>query len=171
MTCILISRSIGGVFVDVVLSEEHTAEMEIADHPVEKGAKVSDHAWRNPYSVRLESVIDELRAMAAYEQLLAVQETAEPFDLVTGLKVYNNMLIKNVQPTRDKEHSRVLYFTAECREVIIVDTEASPAGSASDPSSTGSDAAKKTTARGEVQARVSTPPASTRSILQTAAGE
>lgn len=167
MTCILVGRAIGGVFVDVVLWEEHESEMEIAEHPVESGAKISDHAWRTPYRVTLESVVDGARAVAAFQQILAVQETAEPFSLVTGLKVYPNMLIKRISATRDKEHGRVLKFEAECQEVIIVNTESGGANGNDGP--TNSDAAKKTTNRGQVSARTSQSiPSRTNDILGNA---
>lgn len=146
MTCILVSRSIGGVFVDVVISEEHESEMEIAEHPVEKGAKISDHAWRLPSRVTLESAIAGERAVASFQQLLDVQAAGEPFSLVTGLKVYQNMLIKRLTATRDRENARVLKFEAELQEVVIVNTESS-GGSSLD------DKAQGTTKRGQVAAR------------------
>lgn len=164
MSCILVSRSIGGVFIDVVISEEHESEMEIADHPVEQGTKISDHAWLLPYTVTLECVVDGARAVAAYQQLLAVQKTAEPFTLITGLKVCQNMMIKKLNPIRDKEHPRVLKFTAELREVQIVSTQTSGGKGESDD-----DKAKATTNRGQVSARTSQSiPAKTDSILSNA---
>lgn len=119
---VVLSRSIGGIPLDVVMSETHKAEMEIAEHPVERGAKISDHAWRKPYSVEMECVVAAPGAMGAYESLLRLQEDAEPFDLVTGLKVYSNMLIKDLSAKRDKEKARILSFTATLQEVIIVST-------------------------------------------------
>lgn len=152
MSCILVSRSIGGVFIDVVISEEHESEMSIAEHPVEKGAKISDHAWRERRYVKLEGVVDQSRAMSAYRQLLDAQERAEPFSLVTGLMVYENMLIERITATRDKDHARVLKFEAECREVIIVNTES---GSGTAGGDSASDKAQGTTKRGQVSARTS----------------
>lgn len=146
MTCILVSRAIGGVFVDVVISEEHESSMTIAEHPVERGAKISDHAWRERRRVTLEGVVDQSRAVSAYQQLLAVQEQAEPFSLVTGLMVYQNMMIERITVNRDKEYPRVLKFEAECTEVLIVSTESS-GGTSSD------DKAQSTTNRGQVSAR------------------
>ena len=164
MSCILVSRSIGGIFVDVVISEEHKATMEIATHPVESGAKISDHAWRMPYSVTLESVIGSDRAVSSYQALLALQEKAEPFSLITGLKIYGNMLIKDLTAERNKEHSRVLKFTAEMEEVIIVSTETSSGKGDSDD-----DKAKDTTKRGSVTSRTSESiPSKTNSILDNA---
>lgn len=163
MTCVLISRSIGGILVDVVLSEEHEAEMEIASHPVEKGASISDHAWRKPYKVTLESVIDSPLAVASWQDLLDLQEDAEPFDLVTGLKVYPNMLIKRLSATRDKEHARILKFTAELEEVVIANTEETPA--------TETDSAKQTTNRGAFSPRPAEkmPPATQSTITKALA--
>lgn len=169
MTCILTSRSIGGVFVDVVISEEHTATMEIAKHPVESGAEISDHAWRKNYEVKLESVIDASRAVASYQQLLAVQERAEPFNLVTGLKVYSNMMIRDLVATRDREHGRVLKFEATLEEIKIVSTQSGSGSGASDASKTDSDSAKSTTNRGQVSARASEGiPARTNSVFSGA---
>lgn len=164
MSCILVSRSIGGVFIDVVISEEHESSMTIAEHPVERGAKISDHAWRERRRVTLEGAVGQGRAISAYEQLLAVQEQAEPFSLVTGLKVYENMLIERITVTRDKEHARVLRFEAECSEVIIVNTETSAGGGSSSD-----DKAQGTTKRGQVAARRSeTIPGRTDKILSDA---
>lgn len=169
MSCILLSRSIGGVFVDVVVSERHESELEIAEHPVESGAKISDHAWRKRRRVTLEGAVNSPRAISAFEQLLALQEAAEPFSLVTGLKVYQNMLIERLEAERDKDYARILKFTAECSEVIIVSTESGSAGAAADGSSTSSDSAKGTSNRGQVSARTSQSiPSRTNSILSNA---
>lgn len=153
MTCIVISRKIGPVKLDAVMREEHRAEMEIAEHPVESGAKISDHAWSKPYIVRLESVIGRARAKQAWKQLLEFQEKAEPFDLVTGLVIYNNMLVKELSATRDPEHSQVLYFECELQEVRIVDTDGGGKDDAANGGKSKSDAAKKTSQRGQVSAR------------------
>jgi hypothetical protein len=160
MTCILVSRSIGGVFVDVVISEEHESSMTIAEHPVEKGVKISDHAWRERRRVTLEGVVEQGRAISSYQQLLDVQELAEPFDLVTGLMVYPNMLIERITVNRDKEHARLMKFEAECSEVQIVSTEGA--------ASSGDDKAQSTTKRGQVAARESSPPPKTMSTIEAA---
>ncbi len=164
MSCILISRSIGGVFVDVVVSESHESEIEIPKHPVEKGAKISDHAWRLGYKVTLDSVVDGPRAVAAYQQLLDVQSKLEPFTLVTGLRVYENMMLVRINPERDKEHGRVLKFEADLEEVRIVDTQTSGNGGASSD-----DKAQGTTKRGQVAARpAESIPSRTDKILSNA---
>jgi hypothetical protein len=74
------------------------------------------------------------------------------------------MLIEKLNPIRDREHSKVMKFTAELREVNIVATESGSGGENSD-----SDAAKSTTKRGQVSARASESiPSKTNSILDNA---
>lgn len=124
---VFLSRSIGGIAVDVVISENHTSELNIPKHPVERGVKVSDHVWRDPYEVELECIIDGPGVMQSYQALLDLQQEAEPFDFVSGLKVYENMLIEGLYPVRDKDYGRVLKFNAKLVEVIIV-SPSGPAG-------------------------------------------
>lgn len=151
-SCVIVSREIGGIPIDVVLAEEHDSTMTIADHPVERGAQISDHAWREPRRVHIEGVVDAPQAVAAFEGLLAVQEAAEPFDLVTGLKIYRNMLIEQLLATRDRTTARVLNFEAELREVIIVDTQTTAGGGSPERGDT-ADRATPRVNRGQVQAR------------------
>jgi len=143
--CTLCSRTIGYVCVDVILSEAATDEIEITEHPVEAGANVSDHAWLKPRKIVISGIKAE--ALSGYQELRALQTTLEPFDLITGLDLYQNMLIQSLTATRDTENSRVLSFEATCQEVIIVNTETSD-GDAGDY-----DRASKTQNRGQVQAR------------------
>jgi hypothetical protein len=41
-------RKIGSFTAQVTITEEHTDELTVTDHPVEKGAVISDHAYKNP---------------------------------------------------------------------------------------------------------------------------
>lgn len=147
MACVAFTRAIGPVILDVVVSEKHTSEMEVAEHPVERGAKVSDHAWRKAIEVEMEIAVGD-GAIGAYEGLLALQKMAEPFTLVTGLKVYQDMIVTSIEATRDKEHSQILFGTAKLKEIILTSTQAG--GSTGDTSDT---RAQGQTNRGQVQAR------------------
>lgn len=123
-----ISRSIGPVKVDVVVRESHTSQLQITKNPVEAGADVSDHAFVLPKLVTLEPVAGSKPggigpAASAWSALIALQETRQPFTLVTALRVYPNMLIEKMIAERDKMTGRVLSFRADLEEVIIVDTQ------------------------------------------------
>lgn len=47
-------RSIGPFTAHVTISERHSDELEIVDHPVEQGAQISDHAYKRPPEVIIE---------------------------------------------------------------------------------------------------------------------
>ncbi|MDD3310948.1 phage baseplate protein [Pseudodesulfovibrio sp.] len=121
------SRSIGGIVLDVTVSEQHQDELEITSHPVEQGAEITDHAFAKPATVSIEaghsdsggSSTGDSRAVEAYEALLKLQDSREPFDLVTGKRAYTNMLIRSLAVTTDKATEHVLSVRAELQEVKI----------------------------------------------------
>lgn len=45
------ARSIGPLVLQVTIEESHDDELEITDHPIEKGAIISDHAYKRPARV------------------------------------------------------------------------------------------------------------------------
>lgn len=152
-------RSIGGVIPDVTIEEHHTDTITLTDHPIETGASITDHAYVNPSELTMRcawsnsnSIVDSIvsgsllsgsisSANDLYRQLLALQSSRVPFDVVTGKRTYSNMLIKSLAVTTDKDSENALIVTAVLRQVIIVQTStASVPDSAvqADPSSTGS---------------------------------
>lgn len=135
---VAIIRSMGGLVFDAVFEETHEAELEVTDNPVETGVVVSDHAFMKPLKVTLSAGVtdtplmvgtddpfasDAGRSRRAYELLTELQKKAEPFDLQTGLKLYENMVCTSVRTSQDKDSSGALLFTAELREVIVVYTQ------------------------------------------------
>jgi len=128
MAIVAIPRSLGPVPLSVVVRERHESALEVTRNPVEFGADVADHAYLLPKRLELEAVtadgsLNEAAIAASYEALLGLQAQREPFDVVTGLHLYRNMLIERIEVDRDKRFARLLYFRAELIEVIIVDTE------------------------------------------------
>ncbi len=136
MSVSIIARNIGGLTFDATFEETHTADLEVTDNPIETGASVTDHSFLKPFKVRicagvsnsqLKPGTDEYgfgneRIRNAYEALLDLQATREPFDVQTGLKLYSNMICTSIVVPQDKESANAIIFTAELREVIIVYT-------------------------------------------------
>ena len=135
---VAIIRSMGGLVFDAVFEETHEADLEVTDNPVETGVVVSDHAFMKPLRVKISAGVsdtplavvtddpfasDSGRARRAFELLTELQKRAEPFDLQTGLKLYENMVCTSIRTSQDKDSSGALLFTAELREVIIVYTQ------------------------------------------------
>lgn len=128
MSVIAFSSAIGPVAIDCVVSERHSSELDITEIPIETGAKITDHAIVMPKRITLD--VADYGAAATYAALVAFQESRVPFSLVTGLTIYNSMLIKRIDADRDAGSSRILRCRCDLQEVIIVSTSyaASPDG-------------------------------------------
>ncbi|MBY5682639.1 hypothetical protein HFO32_10770 [Rhizobium leguminosarum] len=128
MSVIAFSSVIGPVAVDCVISERHSSELDITEIPIETGAKITDHAIIVPKRITLD--VADYGAAATYAALVAFQESRVPFSLVTGLTIYNSMLIKRIDADRDAGTSKILRCRCDLQEVIVVSTSyaASPEG-------------------------------------------
>ncbi|MEJ2896222.1 phage baseplate protein [Bordetella avium] len=146
-------RSIADVIPDVAVEEIHSDDLIVTDHPVEQGASISDHAFKKPAEVALRygwsnssAVNNVMRGGLTvsvedvYQKLLALQESREPFDLITGKRAYNNMLIVSLKVETNIITNDVLYISAICRQIITVPTyltAAAPHEDQSNPEVTG----------------------------------
>lgn len=135
------SRRIGVIIPSVVVSEKHSDTLEITEHPVEIGAAVADHAYKRPSEVVMEigfagggSLLDfadtskiglslGLSPQETYQELLNLQSSRIPFDVVTGKRLYSNMLIRALEVTTDRTTENVLSAVLTLREVLISQTQ------------------------------------------------
>lgn len=143
-------RSIAGIIPNVVVDESHIDELTITNHPVEQGAAITDHAFKNPAQVTVRygfgvggSLLNFNGAggdpKAIYQQLLDIQSSRVPFDLITGKRAYQNMLIAALAVTTDKTTENSLLVTVTMREILIVETSTvtlAPADVHADPEKT-----------------------------------
>lgn len=187
MVAIAFSRAIGPVPIQCVIREKPISELEITEIPVEFGAAITDHAYPLPKKVTLE--IADNGGAATFNALVRFQESRVPFTLVTGLSVFQNMLIKRIEPDRDKDFSTTFRATVDLQEVIIVSTARAagdgpeggkPGGAkstkaASPTKGRAGDAATADRASGPAQRgdapATSVEPARGRSILRSLAGD
>lgn len=63
------------------------------------------------------------RVEDAMNSMLEIMEKAIPVTLITGLRSYNNMILKSFQPIENATIGNSLSFTATFREIIIVQSE------------------------------------------------
>lgn len=131
---------------DEIQITEHPVEQgaEIADHAFKRAAEVVIRCgWSNSFSPSLRNPVSFLSAAAGaasavgsvlsgnapdqvraiYLSLLALQESRTPFDVVTGKRVYSDMLLRALDVTTDKASENSLFITMTLRQVIIVSTE------------------------------------------------
>lgn len=141
------SRRIGIVVPSVVVSEKHSDTLEITEHPVEKPTTgtaagfIADHAYKRPSEVTMEcgfagggALLDFASTLTGtsllgkspretYQELLKLQIDRVPFDVITGKRTYNNMLIRAIEVTTDKTSENVLNCVLTLRELIITETQ------------------------------------------------
>lgn len=136
------NRSMGGISGYITISESATDKLTITKHPVQQGANISDHAYKEPSeltvsimsSASLTKTLDEI-----YQEFLKLQNDRVPFEVVTGKRSYSNMLIASIGQTTDKLTENALALTITLTEVIIVDVVAKtvPRSKQSNPGKTG----------------------------------
>lgn len=139
-------RKLGGIIPDVVVEEVHTDTLTITDHPVEQGAEITDHAFKNPAeltmrigwsasSLALNGVITGIvngsllkskikTVRDVYDDLLKLQASRKVFDVSTGKRLYKSMLIKSISTVTDQSTENALIVNITLREIIIVQTRA-----------------------------------------------
>lgn len=130
--------TLANVDIDVSLNETHTSTNVISDAPIETGSDITDHVKKMPDELRLEGVLSnapsstlkfiELQtsgdtAEARYAKLIEVFENREKFEVITGIRVYRNMLFKSISVPRNSATGQVIRFNAVMREVTFAQSE------------------------------------------------
>jgi hypothetical protein len=124
-------RNIQGIFVDVILSEQHEDRMEITDRPTEGGI-VSDHAFAKPKELTMVCAWSNSKPNAGnfgstpddiYKKLLDLMNSKQLLSVVTGKRSYNNLLIENIRVETNIETENSLVAEIRFREIIVVQTK------------------------------------------------
>lgn len=122
--------SIGAILLDATISEEHEATNVVTNHPIEDGGFVTDHVYEEPDRVTIEGEITNTpvmlfgglvgitdRRIEAFEQLRDIRASRDIVTLVTGLKVYTNMVMTSLSTPRTQTTGGRLQFTASFQDV------------------------------------------------------
>lgn len=138
-------RALGKITPDLVIEESHFDSTVVTEHPVEKGAAISDHAFKRPAEVVIlcgwsqsspsnsnllinnpigEFVRGTEYIQEAYKVLRSYQDAREPMEVFTGKRKYDNMIIVGLQTTTDSRSEYILLVYVRLREVLIVETAA-----------------------------------------------
>lgn len=125
-------RSIAGFVADATVAEIADDEVEVTDIPVETGASVTDHAFKKPARLIIragwsnssfQSGGNPVFDILIYQAFLALQASLDPFTVVTGKRIYTNMIARRITQTIDETTENALMLTIECRELIFVTTQ------------------------------------------------
>ncbi len=156
-------RQLGTVIPDCAVEEHHSDRLQVTQHPVELGAMISDHAFMQPFGVSVKYAWSDSStgvfesSQAIYQALQTLQQSREPFTMFTGKRVYESMVLTELEVTTDQHSENILMVEAHCQTVIIVSTSAASIAPASTQSMPGQTAGP--TNLGQQQALpVSAPP-------------
>lgn len=117
------NRSFGGVSGYITVNESTTDALEITQQPVQQGAPISDHAFKKPvtFSMQIQFSDSFFTSLSdIYNQLLQLQASFVPFNIVTPKRTYYSMLFASLGVTTDKKTEKVLSVNAAFQEVILV---------------------------------------------------
>lgn len=130
---VLVKTNVGGYFFDAFLRVDHTTKTTITKHPVQTGAALTDHAFMEPAELSMEIGMTDVnaslvkgqfgnswsRSVSAYSVLLEMQKQRIPFQVMTRLKVYQNMLIESISVSDDYRTLSGLRATVTMREILV----------------------------------------------------
>lgn len=130
---VLMKTNIGGLFFDAVVHVDTEESLTITSHPVQNGANISDHAFREPTHITMDIRMSDAMAsrvpgqfsgaytksVSAYRRLLDLQRSRIPFSVLTRLGSYKNMLIENISAPDDPTMLNGLSCTVAMREVLV----------------------------------------------------
>ena len=108
----------------VSITEGHSAQVQTTDYPIENGTQGTDHIVRQPDAVTWEIAFSEAsNPQEIYSRLHELMLSGTPFDAVTGLKTYHNMVLLSLSCTQDVHTSRILRIQLTMREIIITSAQ------------------------------------------------
>ncbi len=143
------TRKLGTIAIQVVVNETTTDTLTITRQPVQQGASITDHAYMEPtafsHTIYFSSGGTTLGISAGkgldqiYKELLELQSSAIPFDIITPKRIYHNMLMASLTQTTDKLTENCLAIHASYQQIILVPILATtvPRSSQRNPGSNG----------------------------------
>ena len=141
-------RQIGTIIPDIVIEEIGHDRLQITEFPVETGAPISDHTFNRQPEILMRCGFSNSTAQTegyvqeVYQLLLLLQAAHEPFNVTTGKRQYQNMLVESLLVVTDRESEYALNVAVGLKGVIITSTSGGGAtftgANQADPSQTSS---------------------------------
>lgn len=128
------SKTIGGIQIDAFLRETHSRSAKTTEYPVEGSQEISDNIVVQTDGLTIEgavgpaSIFDTVtsfnptRVLDCFQSLRDLMDSYKLLTVATGLKVYENMIIKSFDVDRDATTGQALLFSMTLGEIKIVST-------------------------------------------------
>lgn len=117
------NRKIGEITVNVVTNESTTDTLVVTKQPVQQGASITDHAFKEPTVFSMQVYFEDnlfTSLSKVYQNLLDLQASRVPFDVLTPKRIYRSMIITSLSQTTDRATENCLSISISFQEVIIV---------------------------------------------------
>ena len=126
----------GSIYPMVTVEEDHEDDLVITEHPVEYGAAITDHSYKRPSEVRMRvgwsesggvsfggysQAVSDIKKI--YEDILSLQNSRNPFTLVTGKKTYTNMLVAGIRVHTDARFEYSFIADISFKQILLVSTQ------------------------------------------------
>lgn len=126
--------TIAGYAIDAALRVEQAFEADVTDHPVERGAVITDHVRARPIVVTIEGVVSDtpMGAVAALREegsvpsadarirLFELWNAREPVTIETENATYHDMVMQSLSVPEDRETGDACHFTATFKQLRLV---------------------------------------------------
>lgn len=161
--------SIESIVLDVLISESHDRSATVTENPVEDGTVFNDHISSNPVTLSIEGFITnssislfrnlnnliapDSRVNTIFDSLLFLFEEKLLVQVVTNLKVYENMAIENLSIPKDAESGDAFSFSMDLKQI----TKVSKVTTQIPKSKVGGTARTKAQAQGKIKGGKKTP--------------
>lgn len=126
-----VRSDVAGVFLDATISEDHTYVSRVTQFPIENGRVITDHVINEPDTLSLTGIVSDSpleilspfnRSVDAFNRLIRIHELKERITVVTGIKVYDNMIMTSLSVPRNLESGQALTFVMEFQKVLLDST-------------------------------------------------
>ena len=122
------------ITLDASLSEEHSSDYEITEHPVEQGVAVTDHKRQTPRRLRITGIVsntpltllnfngDDKRDVNTWELLKQIQASNALIAVYTTLEQHEDLQIESISVPRDAARGNSLEVTIVLKQVNIIES-------------------------------------------------
>jgi hypothetical protein len=120
--------NVGGIFLDATLTEDHQYNSRVTNYPVEDGRIISDHIINDPETVQITGIVTDTplailssfnRSIAAFNRLIEIHRNRERITVVTGIKVYTDMVMTGLQVPRNVATGQSLTFVIDLQKIYL----------------------------------------------------
>jgi hypothetical protein len=134
----------GTLIADSVIEERSDDESVITENSVENGSVINDHAYDLPQELELTYAWQPASKSPSsaprqpsflnsmYQQALTLKQGKVLLSVVTGKRQYQNMLIKGLAQTTDRDTENILLLRITLRQIIMAVTQTVTFASAAD---------------------------------------